>query len=80
MTEKFKALKESKDTLEFWGNKYPKCPHCGNDYDPNETGVWGIYEEGEHEVTCDHCDGDFMVSTNVSYSFSTDTQEDEDDE
>jgi uncharacterized Zn-finger protein len=69
------ALKASRDTLEFWGNKQPKCPHCGADCDVNENEWWKLYEEGEHEVTCPHCDGDFTVSTMVSYSFSTDTQE-----
>ena len=29
------------------------------------------------EVSCPHCDGDFIVSTRVSYSFSTDQQEDD---
>jgi hypothetical protein len=36
---------------------------------------WKLYEEGEHEVTCPHCDEDFSVSTRVSYSFSTDNQD-----
>ena len=31
---------------------------------------------GNNDPRCPHCDGDFTVSTRVSYSFSTDEQED----
>ena len=53
-----------------------KCPHCGEVCDVGANDWWRLYEEGEHEVSCPHCDGDFSVSTRVSYSFSTDEQED----
>lgn len=79
MTEKFKALRECKDALgrlEFFACDQPKCPHCGHECDVSANDWWRLYEEGEHEVTCPFCDGDFSVATRVSYSFSTDRQGD----
>ncbi len=76
MTEKLKALREG-DWLDFWGKDNPKCPHCGVESDVSENDWWHLYEEGEHEVTCPSCDEDFTVSTRVSYSFSTDEQEED---
>ena len=80
MTEKFSALREAKlkDRYMpegFFGADHPKCPHCGHEHDISESGWWKLYEEGEHEVTCNLCDGDFTVSTRVVYSFSTEHQE-----
>ena len=71
-----KALRESKDILEFFANKTPKCPHCGDDYDISKCDAWQLYEEGEHSVSCQSCDMDFDVSTRASYPFTTDHQAD----
>lgn len=60
----------------YWGADHPKCPHCGTVCDISDNDWWKLYEEGEHEVSCPSCGDDFTVSTRVSYSFSTDTQED----
>jgi hypothetical protein len=73
-TELFKALKEG-DSFDFFGNKNPKCPHCGVEIAVDANDWWRLYEEGEHEVECPECDESFSVSTRVSYSFSTDSQE-----
>lgn len=78
MSKKLAALKACRgalERLEFFGNKSPKCPHCGTESDVSDNEWWKLYEEGEHEVTCPSCDEDFTVSTSVSYSFSTDNQE-----
>ncbi len=80
--EKFAALNKAKEEeghfpSDYWGNKAPRCPHCGTECSVVEHEWWKLYEEGEHEVTCPHCDGgDFTVSVRVSYSYSTDEQED----
>lgn len=78
-TEPYAALKRAKidDPIfpsDYWGNNQPRCPHCGEVCDVSDNEWWKLYEEGEHEVCCPHCDGDFTVSTRVSYSFSTDKQ------
>ena len=80
MSEPFAALKRAKEEegyfpAGFWSADQPKCPHCGEVCDIGRNDWWRLYEEGEHEVTCPHCDGDFTVSTRVSYSFSTDEQD-----
>lgn len=80
MSEKFAALKSCADAIErldFFRRDEPKCPHCGHECDISENGWWRLYEEGSHDVTCPSCDEDFTVETNVVYSFSTDTQEDD---
>ncbi|MDQ5978809.1 MAG: hypothetical protein QG602_1783 [Verrucomicrobiota bacterium] len=79
MTDRFAALRNAGDALgrlEFFANDNPKCPHCGCECSVSHNEWWNLYEEGEHEVTCPSCDQDFTVSTRVSYSFSTDNQED----
>lgn len=78
--ERFAALKKAKEEerhfpSDFWGCVQPRCPHCGAECDVSDNDWWRLYEEGEHEVSCPHCDDDFTVSTRVSYSFSTDEQE-----
>ena len=72
--ERLQALNNN-DSMDFWGLDQPRCPHCGETYCISTNGTWRLYEEGEHTVTCDHCDLDFTVSTRVTYSFSTDCQE-----
>lgn len=85
MSEKFAALKRAKEEDGYapdgyWGADQPKCPHCGHVCDISEESWYRLYEEGEHQVACPSCDGDFTVSTRVSYSFSTDEQNEDDEE
>lgn len=79
MAEQLKCLSALKqgDTLEFWRNDNPKCPHCGHDCDVNDMEAWHLYEEGEHNLECPSCDAGFRVSTTVSFTFSTDEQDDD---
>jgi hypothetical protein len=77
---KFEALKKANEAvaaerMNFWGCSNPRCPHCGEECDEGRNEWWKLHEEGEHEVTCPHCDEDFSVNTRVSYSFSTDDQD-----
>jgi DNA-directed RNA polymerase subunit RPC12/RpoP len=85
MSERFQALKKAREEeryfpTDFWGASQPKCPHCGKECGISDNEWWRLYEEGEHEVECPHCEGEFTVSTSVSYSFDTSQQEDADDE
>lgn len=83
MTKRFAALKAarlSNRELGFWGRAVPKCPHCGHDYDIQVHEAWRLYEEGAHEIECPSCDLEYVVSVDVSYSYSTDEQEEEYDE
>ena len=78
MTE-FAALKAARDIGRDWwgysGNNDPKC-HCGATCDIQHNEWWDVYEEGEHTKERPHCGGEFLISTRVSYSFSTDQQDD----
>lgn len=80
--ESFAALKDAKKTerhfpSDFWCDKVPRCPHCGRGCGPSEHDWYDLYEEGEHEKECPHCDGEFVISTSVSYSYSFSTDEQE---
>lgn len=75
--EQFKALKEG-DSWDFSCNELPKCPHCGEDYSIEDNESWRLYEDDNHDVECNACENKFVVHTNVTYTFSTDYQEDED--
>jgi hypothetical protein len=82
---KFAALKVAKREDRYlpdgyWRADQPKCPHCGHVCDLSANDWWSLCEEGEHEVECPQCQGEFTVSTHVSYSFSTDAQEDLDED
>lgn len=70
------ALKAG-DAYDFWGLDDPKCPHCGEVYSVHDNEAWELYEDGTHEADCPECEMQFTVTTNVSYSFSTDEQEEE---
>lgn len=85
MSEKFAALKRAMAEdgpcpSDFWANDQPKCPHCGDECEISDNGWYQLYEEGSHEVCCPSCGEDFSVSTRVSFSFSTDSQNGIDDE
>ena len=65
------ALKKQGD-MDFWLNKQPKCPHCGNDFDVSKNDAWRIYAEDTHDVSCPSCDLDFKVKSSVTFKFTTD--------
>lgn len=75
MADRLQALKAG-DWLDFWGCDGPKCPHCGAQHNPSDYGGDRpfLYAEGDHDMTCDHCEQDFRVSVRVSFSYSTDKQ------
>ncbi len=76
MAERLGAL-SVRGTTEFWGNKMPKCPHCGYDYDIARNDAWSLYDDNnDHEVECPSCDLSYRVRTSAVYSFSTDEQDD----
>ena len=62
------------DSIEYWHNRQPKCPHCGDEFD-----VWGgdnpqslSYEDGgQTTFECKGCRKDFVCVTTTNYVFST---------
>ena len=46
-----------------------RCPDCGYTWDVHNGDYCELFEDGEHNVTCQECDHDFEISTSVSWSF-----------
>lgn len=81
MTKHLEALKAAKSSLDFWGNKDPKCPHCGTEFNISKNEAWSLYDDNNrHFVDCPTCEREFSVDTRCSYTFSTDEQDEQDDE
>ena len=49
------------------------CPYCGRVYEFDCEPE--LYEEGDHDLTCDYCEKTFTCETDISYSYSTKRQE-----
>lgn len=49
------------------------CPCCGYIYEIDDE--YDLYCEGDHELECPECERDFVVTTNVSYSYDTKQRE-----
>jgi uncharacterized Zn-finger protein len=78
MTKHLEALKSAKSSFDFFGNKQPKCPHCGSNYGISNNDAWDLYDANDsHSVECPSCNLEFNVVTRCSYSFDTEEQEDE---
>lgn len=80
MTDKLSALRKG-DRWDFIHADVPKCPHCGEDFDISENEAWYVYDlsKDSHEVSCPSCDLDFTISVYAKFSFSTDSQDDDDE-
>jgi DNA-directed RNA polymerase subunit RPC12/RpoP len=69
---------------EFTSNDDPKCPHCGATIDVQEHELWQLYEQdGDTDIECPHCSHRLQVKVHTKFTFSTDEQdelEEEDDE
>lgn len=50
-----------------------RCPACRATIDPSERDWWeyGVFEEGNHDVSCPHCDHDFEVQTWIRHTFES---------
>jgi hypothetical protein len=47
----------------------PICPECGYKHEPDGERIF--YEDGDHEFTCHRCDYEFLLTTNISFTYST---------
>lgn len=66
------------NTLNYWGNKDPICPHCDHVVNISDNELWGLYNDNDyHEVECPSCGKSFLVNSNAIWSFSTEKMEDE---
>jgi len=48
-----------------------RCQHCKHQFNVYDTDYYDLFEEDEHDAICPECDGEFPVSTIVSYQFES---------
>lgn len=85
---KFAALKDANEgrpgaahRADFVWMDNPTCPHCGCEVLVLENELWELYnDQGDHDITCPHCDEEFHVTVHTVHRYSTDEQEEDDDE
>lgn len=46
----------------------PACPHCGHVNKASDSNG-RLYEEGEHDKTCENCEQEFVVDVSISYAW-----------
>lgn len=49
----------------------PKCRHSWGPFDSEDSFEQRIFDDGPHDIYCPHCEHEFEISTNVSYSFNS---------
>jgi Zn ribbon nucleic-acid-binding protein len=62
-----------------YSDKGAICPHCKKLNDPNDD-MYSLYSEDTYEWECAGCGKTFSVTVCVSYAWSTEPLEDEEDE
>lgn len=82
--EEFEALtlaKEQYESIHYFGNDNPKCPHCGEVYDIEEHEAYHLYHQGTEyaKIECDHCEMDFIVEVKHETTFDTDESDELDE-
>lgn len=77
--EKIKADIQSGEVTETSCEDKIYCPWCGEVYEGDDDYEL-MYQDGDHEVTCYHCEKSFKVTTNVSVSYDTERIEEDEDE
>jgi len=58
----------------FQSDSELRCPSCLDVWSPSDSEDYQVYEEGEHDVACQGCGHDFIVSTMVTYDFTSPEQ------
>ena len=52
-------------------DEYIRCPACGHTMSVSKDDLSNLYEEGLHDVYCQHCDALFQTCTYVSFLFKS---------
>ncbi len=53
-------------------NYSPLCPYCDFKIGFAKWDLYELYEENDHFVDCPNCEREFILTTEVSFRFSTD--------
>lgn len=68
-----KALDDNKDEVRH--ESMIRCPSCGHQTDIindcSEAAEYDELEEGEHAVTCEKCELEFDIKTEISFTFTS---------
>jgi ssDNA-binding Zn-finger/Zn-ribbon topoisomerase 1 len=67
--EDCRRLKENHG--EVGSDRLIRCPACRKTWRPSDYEQYDTLEDGDHEVSCPHCDHEFTVSTSVTYTFTS---------
>jgi len=63
-------------SIDYLGNKNPKCPHCDHEADIDENEWWFLYDEdAPHFVECPACEKEYQISSRATWTFDTDEQD-----
>ena len=60
-----KLIKEE----ELLHNTVRRFPYCKQTWDPLYDTNYDIYSDGIHNIICDECNKEFLITTYVSYTF-----------
>jgi len=63
--------KELKEPSKVTHDKLIRCPKCKEKWEPADTEDYEVFQDGEHDICCQHCDHEFTISTMVQYNFTS---------
>lgn len=66
--EQIRNFQESEPDTEYTDDVI--CPYCGHKHESDSEDS-SFYTDGDHEFTCHHCSNEFSLTTNVTYTYST---------
>ena len=71
--DEFQEEAEEGEKFDTWHTDFVICPHCGYAIpaDLPYEDFPELYEDGSHEIDCPECEKQFILETNVSYSYET---------
>lgn len=67
------------DNSDYRQTDNPVCPHCDYVCQVNDCEWWDLYDtsESDHSHECPSCGKEFSIQVNVTYTFSTDEQDED---
>lgn len=61
----------NEDTEYVTHSKLIRCPKCKHQMDVHDCELYELYEDGDHDISCNDCNHTFTIKTNASYSFES---------
>lgn len=54
--------------VRYFHDRMFRCPGCGHKSIIHDD-LSDLFTEGKHEVCCEHCDEEFVISTEITFTF-----------